>query len=240
MAPAVLTLLTPVVSATPGGEGTASVRVKNTGTIVDQFAVNLLGEASAWGSVDPPFVSLFPGAEETVAVHFRPPRSSTVAAGGIAFGVRITSKEDPDFSVVEEGSVQVTGFAGVTAKVVPRTSQGRGSAEHRVEVTNTGNERVQASIMALDPDELLAIGVVPDTLTIEPGRTEVAKVRIAARGAARQPGRRMPFQVTVDAGTGVPVTADAAFESKGGFPILLVVAILAVAAILVVVVTRGS
>ena len=236
--PAVLTLLTPVVSATPGGEGSASVRVKNTGTIVDQFAINLLGEASAWGVVDPPFVSLFPGAEETVTVRFHPPRSSTVAAGGVPFGVRVTSKEEPDFSLVEEGSVQVTGFSSVTAKVVPRTSQGRSGAEHRVEITNTGNEPVEATITALDPDDLLAIAVVPDVIAVPPGRMAVAKVRVAARSGARQPGRRLPFQVTIDAGTGVPTTADAAFEAKGGFPIALVLAILAVAAVLVVLVMK--
>src|SRR5438874_1254564 len=136
--PAVLTLVTPVVSAAPGGAGAAEVRIRNIGTVVDQFVINLLGEASAWATVDPPFVSLFPGAEETVTVNFRPPRSSSVIAGGIPFGVRVSSKEDPDFSAVEEGSVQISGFAAVTAKLVPRTSQGRSGGEHRLEVTNTG------------------------------------------------------------------------------------------------------
>jgi len=62
--PAALSILTPVVTASPGGEGIATVNVKNTGTVVDQFAINLLGDPSAWARPDPGVVSLFPGAEQ--------------------------------------------------------------------------------------------------------------------------------------------------------------------------------
>ena len=235
--PAVLTLLNPLVTAAPGGEGSAEVRVRNTGTVVDQFVLNLLGEASAWATVDPPFVSLFPGAEETVRIVFRPPRSSAVVAGGTPFGVRVSSKEDPDFSAVEEGSVQISGFAAVTAKLVPRTSQGRSGAEHRLDITNTGNEPVEARMTALDPDGLLAIAVKPDVVTVGPGRTVQTKVKVAAR-AGRDPGRRLPFQVTIDAG-GLPVQADATFEVKKGVSIVLILAILVLAGVLVALLLSG-
>jgi hypothetical protein len=183
-------------------------------------------------------VSLFPGAEETVRIVFRPPRSSAVVAGGTPFGVRVSSKEDPDFSVVEEGSVQISGFAAVTAKIVPRTSQGRAGAEHRLEITNTGNEPVQATMTALDPDGLLAIAVKPDVVTVGPGGTVQTKVKVAARGAGREAGRRLPFQVTIDAG-GLPVQADATFEVKKGVSIVMILAIVVLAAVLVALLLSG-
>jgi hypothetical protein len=46
--PASLSIVTPVVTVEPGGEASAEVRVRNTGTVVDQFACNVLGDASAW------------------------------------------------------------------------------------------------------------------------------------------------------------------------------------------------
>src|SRR5688572_22825416 len=146
--PAVVTLMTPVVTADPGGEAVAELRIRNTGTIVDQFACNLVGEASAWARCDPAVLSLFPGAEDTVYVRFSPPRAATVAAGLIPFGVRITAKEDTEFSQVEEGSVQVGGFAAVQVRVIPRTSHGKRRATHRVEVVNTGNTPVTAALDA--------------------------------------------------------------------------------------------
>src|SRR5687768_2850648 len=142
--PCALSILTPVVNVQPGGEGVGSITIRNTGQVVDQYAINLLGDASAWGRPDPGVISLFPGAEETVTLRFAPPRSSAIVAGSVPFGVRVTSQEDPDFSVVEEGSVLIGGFAAVEARIVPRTSEGKRNAVHRLEITNTGNSPVKA------------------------------------------------------------------------------------------------
>lgn len=231
--PAAVSILTPLVTVQPGGEGLAEVKIRNTGTIVDQFAFNIVGDAAAWARCEPPAVSLFPDTEQTINVRFSPPRSSTVAAGAVAYGVRVTSQEDAGFSVVEEGSVTIGGFASVEAKVVPRTSEGKRRAVHRLEVTNTGNAPVQADLFALDPDELLAFDVEPDHLTIEPGTTAVAKVKVSAlKGPGRSP-RRMPFSVTVEPG-GPPVEVQANFEQKAkGGSLLLILAILVLAGVLV-------
>ncbi|MBW3614648.1 MAG: hypothetical protein KY439_04965 [Actinobacteria bacterium] len=231
--PALVSILSPVVTVAPGGEGAAEVRVRNTGAVVDQFAFNLVGQPSSWARCDPPVISLFPDAEETVRVRFSPPRSSAVTAGLLPYGVRVTCQEDKDFSVVEEGSVQISGFSGVQARVIPRTSEGKRTATHRVEVTNTGNSAVEAEVWASDPDELLGIDVDPDHLSIEPGTTAVAKVKVAAKKGPTRNGRRIPFQVHVDAG-GAPVDVEGAFEQTAkGSSALVFVAIALVAGILV-------
>lgn len=231
--PAALSILTPVVHVQPGGEGTASVLIRNTGTIVDQYAVNLVGDASAWARPDPGVVSLFPGAEETITIRFTPPRSSAVTAGVVPYGVRVTSQEDREFSLVEEGTVQIGGFSSVEARVVPRTSEGKRNAVHRVEVTNTGNAPVTVAITASDPDLLLAFDIEPESLEVGPGATSPARVKVVAKKANRGKGtRRMPFQVEVDAGAG-PVKVDGNFEQKPKASILLFLAIIAVAGVLV-------
>jgi hypothetical protein len=231
--PAAISILTPLVTALPGSEGVGQVTIRNTGTVVDQFAVNLLGDASAWARPDPGVLSLFPGAEQTIAIRFTPPRSSAVTAGTVPFGVRVTSQEDPDFSIVEEGAVQIGGFSAVEVKIVPRTSEGKRNAVHRLEVTNTGNAPVTADLLASDPDELLAFDLDPERLTVDPGATATARVKVAARKAHRGKGaRRMPFNVLVEPG-GAPVNVDASFEQKPKASILLFLAILVVAGVLV-------
>jgi len=231
--PAAVSLASPVVSVEPGGQATVEVRIRNTGTVVDQFACNIVGDASAWARCEPPRLSLFPDAEQTITVRFDPPRTSAVTAGSVPFGVRVTSHEDPDFSVVEEGTVQIGGFAAVQARVVPRTSEGKRRAVHRVEVTNTGNAPVTAQISASDPDELLAFALEPETLEVPPGETSVARVKVAARKSQSGRGsRRLPFTVVVESG-GAPVQADAAFEQKPKGSVFIIIAILVVAAALV-------
>src|ERR1051326_349505 len=88
------TLLDSTVSVDPGRDAAVRVRVLNTGAIVDRFELEVLGDAAAWATVDPPFVSLFPGKDETATIRFRPPRMATVPAGTMPFGVRVTSQED--------------------------------------------------------------------------------------------------------------------------------------------------
>lgn len=231
--PGLVSILSPVVTVQPGGEGVVDVRIRNTGTVVDQFAVNLVGQASAWARCDPPVISLFPNAEETVRIHFTPPRSSAVTAGMIPYGVRVTCQDDAEFSVVEEGSVQISGFSSIEARVVPRTSEGKRTATHRIEVTNTGNAVVDADVWASDPDQLLAIDVDPNHLSIQPGTTGVAKVKVAAVKGPSRSARRIPFQVHVEGGS-VPVQVEGAFEQSAKSSSLLVfLAIAVVAAVLV-------
>ena len=231
--PAAVSILTPHVTAAPGGVGVAQVLIRNTGTVVDQFAVNLVGDASAWARPVPPALSLFPGAEQTIEVHFSPPRSSAVVAGSVAYGVRVTSQEDTDFSIVEEGAVEIAGFAAIEARVVPRTSEGKRRAVHRLEVTNVGNSVVTAEVSVSDPDELLAFDVEPDTIEVQPGVTEIAKIKVAAKKAQKgRSTRRMPFNVLIEPG-GPPVQVDANFEQKPKASLLLFLAILIVLGVLV-------
>ncbi len=231
--PATVSILTPVVTAQPGAECAVEVLIRNTGTVVDQFAVNLVGDASAWARPEPGVLSLFPGSEQTIQIRFSPPRTSAVTAGLIPYGVRVTAQEDAGFSIVEEGSVQISGFSAVQARLVPRTSEGKRKAVHRIEITNSGNAPVDVEVRAEDPDELLVFDADPNRLTVQPGATATGAVRVAAKKKHKGRGaRRMPFQVIVEPG-GPPVQVEGAFEQKAKGSILIFLLILLVLGALV-------
>jgi hypothetical protein len=99
----------------PGSEVSVFVQVRNTGEIVDQYTFEVLGEAAEWARLDPPELSLFPGAEGEIKVSFNPPREATTQSGEIPFGLKIVSKEDPEDSVVEEGLLEVGTYADLGA-----------------------------------------------------------------------------------------------------------------------------
>src|SRR2546423_6518018 len=104
---ATATLASKTVMVTPGGEAVSEVRVRNSGTIVDQFTLEVLGDAAAWAIVEPAVVPLFPGAEAVARIKFKPPKSSSVPSRAIPLAVRVKSREDAPASLVEEGLVEL-------------------------------------------------------------------------------------------------------------------------------------
>src|SRR5436853_7643962 len=84
------------VSVVPGSTATCTVRVRNTGAVVDAFTLTVLGQPAAWTTVVPAALSLFPGADGTIDLHFAPPRSASVGSGAQPFGVRVVGSEDAD------------------------------------------------------------------------------------------------------------------------------------------------
>ncbi len=204
-----VTLVTPVVEVEPGLEVKTEVRVRNTGTVVDEFTLDVLGDSAAWASADPSTISLFPGAEGTATVSFRPPRAATTPAGAVPFAVRARSREDPAGSAVEEGSVHVGTFQEPFAELAPRTSRGSRSGAHDLAIDNRGNARLNAEIEGTDADQLLKFDVNPPAVVVEPGMASFAKVRVSPvkRFWRGQPKTRA-FQLFVRPEGGTPITLD--------------------------------
>src|SRR5256885_11121011 len=125
-------LSTPQLTVDPGGEAILEVLVRNNGRVVDEYTLEMLGEAAPWVTVDPPSISLFPGTDGMVRVTIQPPRASTTAARPVPFGVRVRSREDQDASVTEEGVIDVTAFADTIAELLPSTSRGSRRGVHEI------------------------------------------------------------------------------------------------------------
>lgn len=186
------------------------LRVRNAGGVVDAFTMTVLGAAAEWASIEPAMVSLFPGAEETVRVVFRPPRSADVAAGDVPFGVRVASREDTAGTVTEEGVVTVEPFAVVGIEVVPRTSRGSRRMEHEVAVSNHGNLAAEVSLRAVDPDDGLVFAFDPPSVAVAAGAAAFSKVKVRPRKTfGSGPPQTRTFQVVAEAGGQPVAVADA-------------------------------
>jgi hypothetical protein len=232
-----VTLVTPAVAVEPGQEVTVEVRVRNTGTVVDEFALDVLGDSAGWAAAEPATISLFPGAEGSAKVVFRPPRVASTPSGLVPFGVRAASREDPAGSAVEEGSVAVGGFSDPFAELAPRTSRGSGSGAHDLAIDNRGNVRLNAEVEGTDADRLLKFDIKPPALVIDPGMASFAKVRVSPvkRFWRGQPKTRA-FQLYVRPGGGVPITLDGTLLQESVLPSWFLKAVLALIALLVILV----
>jgi hypothetical protein len=212
-------LQTTELTVVPGGEAQAELRVRNTGTVVDQFTFSPIGTAQGWITVEPPQVSLFPGAEETVRVLFRPPRAHTTPAGPSPFAIKVNSREDPEGSVVEEGVVTVEPFDDRTGELIPRTSSGSRSGKHDIAIDNRGNARASLSLSAIDPDQLLSFAIEPAALSIDPGTAQFAKLKVVPRKKFwRGTPVTKPFQIVAEEEGKEPIVLDGSFLQKPMLP----------------------
>lgn len=201
------------VAVEPGAQVSCELRLRNTGTVVDQFTFTVRGEAAAWASVEPPTLSLFPDAEGTARVTFQPSRSTDVGAGPVPFAVRAASREDPGGAAVVEGVVEVLPFADTGAELVPRTSRGRQWARHDLAFDNRGNQPLVVRLAASDPDGLLAFQISPSVLEVPPGTAAFAVVKVRARTPLwRGSAQTIPFQVTATPAGGQPITVDGSMQ----------------------------
>jgi hypothetical protein len=227
-----------VLTVEPGDEATCEIRLRNTGQIVDQFTIDVLGDVGPWASVEPEVVRLFPDAEGTAVLTVRPPRLSTVTAGPHSFGLRIWSREDPEGSVVEEGIVDVATFTDTLAELVPRTSRGRRKSSHKLAVDNRGNAPLNVDLSAWDPDNLLGFDVTPPTVVSEPGTATFVNVKVKPKDRfLKGSPKTMPFQVIVDDSGEKSVYADGTMVQEQLLPPWLLPAVLAAVALLIIAVT---
>jgi hypothetical protein len=207
------------VAVEPGSEAVCTVTVRNTGTVVDEFRLSLLGDAAAWAVVEPYVISLLPGNEGTAEIRFRPPRSSEIEARSLPFGLRVASREDPDGSVVEEGAVDVTPFSDTFAELIPRTARGRLSADYDLAFDNRGNTKVNATLDAVDPNNALVFAFEPAAMVADPDTAAFTKLKAKPRQRfLRGPARTHTFQVTVAPQGSPPLLTQGTLLQEGLIP----------------------
>jgi hypothetical protein len=188
----------PDLRVAPGQEVSAQVNLLNTGSVVDQVTVDVVGQAAAWSTVEPAVLNLYPGESGIARVTFHPPRSPEAPAGVVPFGVRAASREDPAGSIVEEGAIEVAAFTDFAARLHPISSRGRRRGRHRLTVVNGGNISAGAAIHFVDPEDQLAFRVSKPTLVAQPGVANVLRVQVIPRKRfMRGPNQHHPFQVMV-------------------------------------------
>jgi hypothetical protein len=231
---AITSLEQPSLAVTPGEQAHCVVQIRNTGSIVDQFAVDVIGDAQQWATAEPRVVNLMPGDVGTVALTFAPPRSPDARAGQTPFGVRVKSREDPEGSVVEEGVITVAAFMELRAEVTPRTSHGRTRGRHELVIDNLGNSPAEVELIATDSEERLSFRFRQPTLTVEPGTA--AFVPFSARPHKRYlrgAERKHQFQTTALTTGGDPVSADGTFIQNQLLPKWLLPVLAALLALII-------
>ncbi|MBD8079672.1 NEW3 domain-containing protein [Cellulosimicrobium arenosum] len=226
------------IALIPGEEVTVPLTVRNTGTIVEAYRLEVLGVPAGWTVVEPAMIEgLYPETATTATLTFRPPRNAEVPAGELQFGIRVIPLEHPDEAVVPEGVVEVLPFLDTTAELVPRTTHGRRGAKHQVAVDNRGNTPMSVILACADGTDDLVFTVKEPLLTVAPGTASFTDVKVRPRKTFwRGADKTLPFVVQVEADNSVPVTLDGTHVQTALLPKWFLKALLALLALLVLLV----
>lgn len=219
------------IQVAPGAESSAEVRIRNTGQVVDQFDLDVLGDAAGWIRVQPASINLLPGAEEVARIVAAPPRSPDVPAGEVTFALRVLSREDTAGSVIEELVAVVAPFTEIAADLVPRTSRGSRKGRHELAVDNVGNHPTMVEIRPDDPDGMLRFRVEQSVLDTSPGTaTFVDVVARPTKRFVRGPNKTLPFTVVITPEGEPPQTVAGAMLQEAMLPKWLMMAALVIGA----------
>ena len=195
----------------PGESVSWSYRIRNSGQVVDQFMIDVVGDAGEWAAAEPGEVNLFPGGEEEVTITFAPPRSPSVAAGEVAFAVRIVSSEDTAGSAVVEGTIRVLPFDEMNAELVPRTIRLKRRGTTELAVDNAGNTSRSVQFFVEQEEDDLKVTVDPAVVDLTTGKATFANVTVRPKRMFwRGETKTLPFQIVVlnEDRSGPPVYAD--------------------------------
>lgn len=236
----VLVLADDSVHVQPGAEARLAAKVRNAGGLVEQYRLEILGDAARWSQVVPRQISVLPGEAQqaTVQLVFGPPPPPLTVAGEVAFGLRCVSMEDPDRCAVVEGTLVVGAVVGLQTRLDPVSPAGRWTGRYRAVFDNTGTVPARLRLDASDERRMLRFALAPAELTVEPGRSGTAYLAVQPRQPMLR-GRAVahPFAVGYRSDTG-----DRGAQLNGTFEQRPVIgrAVLVAATLLLVVATVGG
>ncbi|MEV7427460.1 MULTISPECIES: COG1470 family protein [unclassified Streptomyces] len=166
------------VTAEPGGDTDVPLQILNSSSTVEEYRFEVIGACAAWATVEPPALSLYPGASGTVRLRLRPPRDPSVLTGETPFGIRVVPTSEQSETVVPEGTVTVAPFTEVTSELVPRGSSGARRGRHQLAVDNRGNAPVTVQLTGRTGTERARVEFTAPELVIPPGHADFAKLSV--------------------------------------------------------------
>jgi len=180
--PIVVNLTPPEIKAAAGGEPVDIIaEVKNAGSTVDQYTIEIENLDPSWYTIVVPSVSLFPGDSAPIPIRIHPPRGKDTRPGSHAFIVRARSHADPNLIGKTKGVVTIGSFAVFHVELAPKRVTGfRGN--YKVTINNGANNDLQLALDAEDPDDSLSFKLKPPDPTISPNGKAVVPLVVSAKG----------------------------------------------------------
>lgn len=183
----------------PGSSVKLALTITNLGQQTESFSLSPTGLASAWSTIRPAYITLFGGAQETVQVEVSPPRLASTTAGPTSLGVRVVPQSDPDDIEEAEITLHVGSTYDRIVTMLQPALRSRRRATFEVMVENKGNAQASCRMHLIDPTGRLDGDFDPPALGIEPGGSQLVRLKLkATKRQWERRARTVPFRVDAD------------------------------------------
>ncbi len=183
----------------PGTSVKLALTVTNLGQATESFSLSPTGLAAPWSTIRPGYVTLFGGAQETVQVEVSPPRLAGTTAGPTSLGVRVVPQSDPDDVEQAEVTLHVGSTFDRVVTMLQPALRSRRRATFEVMVDNKGNAQASCRMHLIDPTGRLDGDFDPPALGIEPGGSQLVRLKVrATKRHWERTSRTIPFRVDAD------------------------------------------
>jgi hypothetical protein len=211
-------LLERELSVDPDTSTSCEITICNTGRVVDQYTIQVLGDSAGWTTVDPPWINLVPDAEGSARVTFHPPRRPDIVAGITPFRLVVASREDPRSVAFADGTISVGPYQDLAAQLRPQAGEGR-SALYEVGLENQGNAPLEVQLNATDDRRALEFQISQPTVSVRPGARTSVSVRVRPRQRPLSgPSTSHMFRVVAQSPGEAPRNMDAQFLHRPLLP----------------------
>lgn len=160
----------------PGGTVATDVTVRNDGASAVTVRLEVAGPGRPFSYIVPDTLTVEPGGVAAARVGFRVPRTTTPAAGPLAFDVRVDGQEPAATS----GVVEVLPFSVLSISLDPSEASDKGPVRYTVALANRGNAPVAVDLRAEDADGL-DVTIDPATVVVALDGPATATVDVAPR-----------------------------------------------------------
>lgn len=171
--------VTPQHATVAGGEEVRfGLLVSNPSETIDAYSVRVFGLDPMWVIVSPERLSLFPGDVAVVDLTIRLP--AEFPAGQRQLSIHVQSENDPaDFSLANV-SLDITDRPRLFLVTDPVSVTGGTRTQFNLVVGNLGNNTIEVTPDAVDPEEQTQFDFAPGNLYLLPGQQEVIRARVKA------------------------------------------------------------
>ena len=172
-------LRTPFVETRPRDTIRVVLAVQNTGDVIDDITVRVVGIDPVHVRSDPERLPLFPGAEGTITLAITVPEA--FPAGEHLLPIEVSSTTSPAAVTSVDLRLDVAVDDDVEIAVKPRSLTGGTRGEFEVLCTNRGNRPIDLTLIASDHEFALKHEFEPPFVSLPAGHEVVTLLRVAGR-----------------------------------------------------------
>lgn len=201
------------IAARPHMVAETEAVIRNAGSMVDEFRVEVRGIPASWVTTEPSSPTrLYPGTGATIRIAIHPLDEAFGTPGILPLEISARSLRNPSVRCAKRVDLAVEGASDVTTWIEPPFQAARRSAAFTLLARNNGPVELDLRLEPCVGNDGLLVSCTPDALRVPPGLTARATVTATISRRRRRPRTDEELRIEITGGR-APVVASTTFRA---------------------------